>query len=77
MSTHNIGFHEEIRKIPAFFGRKKCLICCCVLFQENRKGIEEMVERTLQSFLCVPVTSRSDNNLIALACLVNKTNANR
>ena len=36
-----------------------------------------MVERTLQSFLCVPVTSRSDNNLIALACLVNKTNANR
>ena len=41
------------------------------------KGIEEVVECTLQSFLCVPIASRSDNSLIALACLVNKTNANR
>ena len=28
MSTHNICFCGEIRKISAFFGRKKCLICC-------------------------------------------------
>ena len=28
MSTHNIGFHGEIRKISAFFGRKKHPICC-------------------------------------------------
>ena len=28
MSTHNICFHGEIRKISAFFRRKKRLICC-------------------------------------------------
>ena len=28
MSTHNICFHGEIRKISAFFGWKKRLICC-------------------------------------------------
>ena len=28
MSTHNICFRSEIRKIPAFFGWKKRLICC-------------------------------------------------
>ena len=28
MSTHNIYFRGEIRKISAFFGRKKRLICC-------------------------------------------------
>ena len=30
MSTHNICFREEIRKISAFFGWKKRLICCYV-----------------------------------------------
>ena len=29
MSTHNICFCWEIRKISAFFRWKKCLICCC------------------------------------------------
>ena len=28
MSTHNICFFWEIRKISAFFGWKKCIICC-------------------------------------------------
>ena len=28
MSTHNICFSGEIRKISAFFGRKKRSICC-------------------------------------------------
>ena len=33
MSTHNICFHWEIRKISAFFGWKKRLICCYVFCQ--------------------------------------------
>ena len=28
MITHNVCFHGEIRKISAFFGSKKHLICC-------------------------------------------------
>ena len=28
MSTHNICFHGEIRKLSAFFGLKKRPICC-------------------------------------------------
>ena len=32
MSTHNVCFCGEIRKISAFFGWKKCLICCYVLY---------------------------------------------
>ncbi|XP_052278028.1 cGMP-dependent 3',5'-cyclic phosphodiesterase-like isoform X1 [Dreissena polymorpha] len=45
--------------------------------KENIKGIEELVCCPLRSLLCVPVTSRADNNLIALACVINKLNANR
>ena len=33
MSTHNIGFRGEIRKISAFFRWKKRLICCYVSLQ--------------------------------------------
>ncbi|XP_060579444.1 cGMP-dependent 3',5'-cyclic phosphodiesterase-like [Ruditapes philippinarum] len=44
---------------------------------ESRKAIEEKIECPLRSFLCVPVTSRSNNNLIALTCVANKQNANR
>ncbi|KAL4230916.1 cGMP-dependent 3' [Mactra antiquata] len=44
---------------------------------ESKRAIEEQIGCPLRSFLCVPVTSRSDNNLIALTCLANKHNANR
>lgn len=39
---------------------------------DKRSGIEEFVGCKLQSLLCVPVSSRTSDNLIALACLVNK-----
>lgn len=43
--------------------------------QDKRKELEEELGiKPLQSFLCVPVTSRNSNNLIALACVVNKKN---
>ena len=54
MSTHNICFHGEIRKIAAFFGWKKHPICCyeplwvilCRFPEKGRKEIvEEMKER--------------------------------
>ena len=35
MSTHNICFHGEIRKISAFFGRKKRSVCCFEIFDKN------------------------------------------
>ncbi|KAJ8297685.1 hypothetical protein KUTeg_024216 [Tegillarca granosa] len=42
---------------------------------DKRKELEEELGiKPLQSFLCVPVTSRNSNNLIALACVVNKKN---
>jgi len=46
-------------------------------FQDSIQGIEEIVECPIRSLLCVPVIARSDNNLIALSCLINKHNANR
>ncbi|WAQ97874.1 PDE2A-like protein [Mya arenaria] len=45
--------------------------------KEKIRGIEELVDTSVHSLLCVPVTSRSDNSLIALACLVNKLNGHR
>ncbi|KAL5012349.1 hypothetical protein ScPMuIL_010900 [Solemya velum] len=39
---------------------------------DKRKGIEEFLEKKLQSFLCVPVTSRNSDSLIALVCVANK-----
>ena len=39
MSTHNICFHWEIKKILAFFGwKKKCLICCYDVLQADIYG---------------------------------------
>ena len=34
MSTHNICFHGEIRKISAFFQMKKVLISCYEIVEE-------------------------------------------
>jgi hypothetical protein len=45
--------------------------------QDKRSGIEEFVGCKLQSLLCVPVSSRASDKLIALACLVNKKDKER
>ena len=45
------------------------MIC---MFQDKRKDIENLVGVKLKSMLCVPVSSRNSDGLIALACVVNK-----
>lgn len=42
------------------------------MFQDKRKDIENLVGVKLKSMLCVPVSSRNSDGLIALACVVNK-----
>lgn len=42
------------------------------MFQDKRKDIENLVGVKLKSMLCVPVSSRNSDSLIALACVVNK-----
>ncbi|VDI06103.1 cGMP-dependent 3',5'-cyclic phosphodiesterase, partial [Mytilus galloprovincialis] len=39
---------------------------------DKRPGIENFIGCKLQSMLCVPVSSKANEKLIALACLVNK-----
>lgn len=39
---------------------------------DKRAGIEDFIGCKLQSMLCVPVSSRANDKLIALACVVNK-----
>ena len=49
MSTHNICFHGEIRKISAFFGWKKRLICCydyCLLMCLKPTGLNGKQSRS-------------------------------
>ena len=57
MSTHNICFHGEIRKISAFFGWKKCLICCCALGNQKKQKVVDFLPIFLQGrqlFLWLP-----------------------
>ncbi|XP_011438816.3 cGMP-dependent 3',5'-cyclic phosphodiesterase isoform X1 [Magallana gigas] len=42
---------------------------------DKRKDIENFVGVKLKSMLCVPVSSRNNDGLIALACVVNKKDA--
>ncbi|XP_056010642.1 cGMP-dependent 3',5'-cyclic phosphodiesterase-like isoform X1 [Ostrea edulis] len=42
---------------------------------DKRKDIENLVGVKLKSMLCVPVSSRNNEGLIALACVVNKKEA--
>ena len=39
MSTHNICFCWEIRKISAFLGWKKCLICCYGIVKDQKRPV--------------------------------------
>ncbi|KAK7503866.1 hypothetical protein BaRGS_00004989, partial [Batillaria attramentaria] len=44
---------------------------------DRRGEVEKIVEKKVHSFLCVPVARKGSDNLIALACLVNKANGQR
>ena len=50
---------------------------CLFISQEKRTEVEEIVGMKVNSFLCVPVTRKGSNDLIALACLVNKAGGHR
>jgi len=43
-----------------------------LLFKDKRKGLEDFLDKSLQSLLCVPVTSKHNDSLVALACVINK-----
>ncbi|XP_025087728.1 cGMP-dependent 3',5'-cyclic phosphodiesterase-like isoform X6 [Pomacea canaliculata] len=45
--------------------------------QDRRAEVEKIVEKPVHSFLCVPVACKDSHELIALACLVNKSNGQR
>ncbi|KAK3588551.1 hypothetical protein CHS0354_027776 [Potamilus streckersoni] len=47
------------------------------LADDAQKEIEDLVHRPLNSLLCVPVTSKTNDQLIALACLINKKDGNK
>ena len=55
MSTHNICFHWEIRKISAAFGWKKCLTCCYVY--EWADWSESLLGAHVQSYIFWPYGS--------------------
>ncbi|XP_070198200.1 cGMP-dependent 3',5'-cyclic phosphodiesterase-like isoform X2 [Littorina saxatilis] len=40
--------------------------------QDQRKEVEKIVQMKVENFLCVPVARKGSEDLIALACLVNK-----
>ncbi|KAL3880651.1 hypothetical protein ACJMK2_032874 [Sinanodonta woodiana] len=44
---------------------------------DAQKEIEDLVHRPLNSLLCVPVTSKTSDQLIALVCLINKKDGNK
>lgn len=48
-----------------------------IFLQDKRKDIENFVGVKLKSMLCVPVSSRNNDGLIALACVVNKKDAEK
>lgn len=48
-----------------------------IFLQDKRKDIENFVGVKLKSMLCVPVSSRNNEGLIALACVVNKKDAEK
>ncbi|KAL8598747.1 hypothetical protein ACOMHN_033311 [Nucella lapillus] len=45
--------------------------------QERRGEVEKIVEMKARSFLCVPVARKGSEDLLALACLVNKVDGNK
>ena len=54
MSTHNICFHSEIRKMSAFLDEKKCLISCYVkqfaVHPAGFKTYQQVVKWTCSNF---------------------------
>ena len=48
-----------------------------LLAQEQRGEVEKIAGVKVHSFVCIPVARKGSEDLIALACLVNKINEPR
>ena len=64
MSTHNICFRWEIRKISAFFGWTKHLICCFDLLEAMFDIVHTVLWRNKKNIYISTAMTPQKNNLI-------------
>ena len=74
MSTHNICFCREIRKISAFFRCKKCLNCCYEISLEMSEMLYLVMFYLNKNFRNIRLTFDTSVNMFDLLNLNFKNN---